>query len=159
LNWRLGTPPNGVGPAQNLVLTNGAVVVLQAGISNNVTSPAYQWQVNGVNLAGATNASLTLSGIQFNQVGSYSVVVSNLLGQVNNPIATVSVQSPLKLGREAGGFRASGSATQTVVLQLSTNLSLWTPLYTNPTPLLPVNFLDTNSATRPKGFYRLKIWP
>jgi hypothetical protein len=54
-----------------------------------------------------------------------------------------------------------GSATKPSVLVLSTNLasSTWTPLCTNPTSLLPVNYLDTGSAGRDRSFYRLKAWP
>jgi hypothetical protein len=126
-----------------------------------VTSPTYQWQYNGTNIAGATNANYTNSNIQYNQCGSYSVVVSNLVGVVTNPIALVSVDSPLKLDVSAQPVKVRiwGSATQAVVLLSSTNLTSWNPLYTNPSPLLPVNYLDTNSLTRPNGYYRLKSWP
>jgi hypothetical protein len=158
LNWRLGTPPNTVGPAQNLAITNGASLQLQAGENGNVTSPTYQWQLNGVNIPGATNANYTNSNIQYNQCGSYSVVVSNLVGVVTNAIALVSVDSLLKIASVIPAH-ISGSATQTTVLQLSTNLTSWKPLYTNQTTLLPVNYLDTTSTNRDKGFYRLKRWP
>jgi hypothetical protein len=100
-----------------------------------------------------------VSSIQFNQVGSYSVVVSNLVGTAVNAIATVSAQSPLGLALDASvhpaNFRISGSATQAVVLLSSTNLTSWKPLYTNRTSLLPVDYLDTNSPTRPNGDYGL----
>ncbi len=163
VNWRMGIAPNTVGPAQNLVVTGGPGPQLQAGISNNVTAPTYQWQLNGVIITGATNATYSLAAFNYNQVGSYSVMVSNLIGQVVNAIATVSAQTPLRLTLDTSfspaSFRVTGSATQAMVLQLSTNLSLWTPLYTNPTPLLPISYLDTNSPVRTKGFYRLKSWP
>ena len=143
--------------------TNGDALTLQAGVTNDATTPSYQWQVNGANIAGATNATFTLSNIQFNQVGSYGVAISNLLGVVVNPIATISMQSPLNLTRDTSvnptGFRVTGSATEAMVLQSSTNLFVWNPLYTNSTPLLPINYLDTNSAKHTQGFYRLKSWP
>jgi hypothetical protein len=163
LNWRLGTPPNSPGPAQSRSVAEGTSLVLLAGISTNVTVPFCQWRRNGVSIVGATGATYSLPSIAYNQVGSYSVLVSNLVGMVTNSIATVSVQAPLRLALDSAAspanFRVSGSATQATVLRLSTNLTLWTPLYTNPTPLLPVSFLDTNSATRPGGFYDLKPWP
>ena len=147
-----------MGPAQNLAITNGSSLQLQAGENGNVTSPTYQWQLNGVNIPGATNANYTNSNIQYNQCGSYSVVVSNLVGVVTNAIALVSVNSLLKIA-SVNPAQISGSATQTTVLQLSTNLASWKPLYTNQTTLLPVNYLDTDSINRDKGFYRLKSWP
>ena len=163
LNWRMGIAPNPAAPAKTLVTTNGDALTLQAGVTNDATTPSYQWQVNGANIAGATNATFTLSNIQFNQVGSYGVAISNLLGVVVNPIATISMQSPLNLTRDTSvnptGFRVTGSATEAMVLQSSTNLFVWNPLYTNSTPLLPINYLDTNSAKHTQGFYRLKSWP
>jgi hypothetical protein len=158
LNWRLGIPPNTVGSVQNLAVTNGSSLQLQSGENGNVTSPTYQWQLNGVNIPGATNANYTNSNIQFNQCGSYSVVVSNLVGVVTNAIALVTVDSLLKIASVIPA-QISGSATQTTVLQLSTNLTSWQPLYTNNPALLPVNYLDTSSTNRDKGFYRLKRWP
>ena len=159
LNWRMGIPPSAGGAAQKLVVTNGARVVLQAGQSNGVTAPFYQWQRNGTNLAGATNATYTIGALQYSQVGSYGVVVSNLVGSVTNAIALVNAQSPLTLSPSARGWQLNGSATQAVVLQASTNLALWTPLLTNTSPLLPISFLDTNSASRSKSFYRFQAAP
>jgi hypothetical protein len=118
----------------------------------------YQWQCDGVNITGANGAACSVPNIQFNQCGSYSVVVGNLMGVVTNAIALVSVDSPLKIV-SANPARISGSATQAAVLQLSTDLSIWNPIYTNPTSLLPINYLDINSPTRDHGFYRLKPWP
>jgi len=43
---------------------------------------AYQWLKNGVPLAGATNDSLTLTGLTTNDNGSYALVVTNVAGSV-----------------------------------------------------------------------------
>jgi hypothetical protein len=161
VNWRLGTPPNVVVITQSFAIARGTNLLFSAGMSNNVTSPTYQWRCNGMNIAGATNATYALTNIQFYNCGSYSVVVSNLVGVVTNVIALVSVDAPLTLDVSAlpANVRISGSATQAVVLLSSTNLTSWKSLYTNPSPLLPINYLDTNLLTRPNGFYRLKRWP
>ena len=45
---------------------------------------AYQWQSNGVALAGATNATLTLTGVTTNHAASYQVVVTNAIGAVTS---------------------------------------------------------------------------
>jgi hypothetical protein len=161
LNWEVGVPPSVGGPGQNQAVGKGATLVLQGGDPNAVPAPSYQWFWNGANIPGATGATNSLPNIQYNQGGTYSVVVSNFMGVVTNLIALVSVDSPLKLDVSAlpANVRIWGSATQAVVLLSSTNLTSWNPLYTNPSPLLPINYLDTNSLTRPNGYYRLKSWP
>jgi hypothetical protein len=42
----------------------------------------YQWQTNGVNIAGATNSTLTLTNVQAAQQLPYRVVVSNEVGTI-----------------------------------------------------------------------------
>ena len=159
LNWRMGIPPNMAGPVRALVTTNGANLVLLSGVTNNATTPVYQWQINGVSITGATNGTYSLSRLGYNMVGSYGVVVSNLVGMVVNSIATVTAQTPLNLIPGKKGYQLSGSATQAVVVQLSTNLTVWGPVYTNTSPLVPINYTDTNTAKRSKAFYRIKSWP
>src|SRR5207245_4293885 len=44
----------------------------------------YQWVFNGTNLPDATNATLTLTNLQFSQAGTYFVIVSNAFGAVSN---------------------------------------------------------------------------
>ena len=45
---------------------------------------SYQWQFNGTNLLGATNSSLVLTNALASNEGTYSVVVSNLFGEITN---------------------------------------------------------------------------
>jgi len=58
----------------------------------------YQWLFNGTNIAGATNASLSLFYIQTNQACAYSVMVINPLcyptglTTSSNAVLTVNVQ-------------------------------------------------------------------
>jgi hypothetical protein len=44
----------------------------------------YQWSFNGANLAGATDASLTLTNVQLAQAGTYAVQITNLLGTASS---------------------------------------------------------------------------
>jgi hypothetical protein len=51
----------------------------------------YQWYQNGQLVAGATNQSLPLNNINFNNGGGYTVVVSSSYGSVTNPLQQVVV--------------------------------------------------------------------
>src|SRR6185312_14397887 len=56
---------------------------------------SYQWFYNTNTLInGATNSSLVLSNIQFNQSGTYSVVVSNAFGVTNSSYAVLTMSYP-----------------------------------------------------------------
>ena len=47
----------------------------------------YQWQVNGVEMTGETNASLTITNVQAN--ASYNVAVANEVGSIVSPTASL----------------------------------------------------------------------
>jgi hypothetical protein len=57
------------------------------------TSPSYQWYKDGNAISGATGASHTISNAQASDAGSYSVLVSNLGGEVASNAATLTVNS------------------------------------------------------------------
>lgn len=64
---------------------------------------SYQWQFNGTNLFGATNAALTLSQVDLTAAGGYSVVVSNAFGQSLSGRATLSLAQVLGWGNNSSG--------------------------------------------------------
>ncbi len=49
----------------------------------------YQWQTNGVNIAGKTNATLTLTNVQATQQVAYDAVVSNEVGSITSSNANL----------------------------------------------------------------------
>lgn len=51
----------------------------------------YRWRHDGVEVAGATSATLTLTNLQPATAGSYDVVVSNAFGSVTSAVAVLSV--------------------------------------------------------------------
>jgi hypothetical protein len=78
------------------ITTQPASVSLNAGASGTLSVSAtnaasYQWQLNGANIPGATNSSLTGTNIGTTQRGNYTVVVSNALGSVTSNPASVAV--------------------------------------------------------------------
>lgn len=54
---------------------------------------SYQWQLNGSNIAGATNSMLNLAGVQFDDAGQYTVTVTNSVGGTSSSNALLTVLS------------------------------------------------------------------
>ncbi len=63
-------------------------------LSDVNSSISYQWQFDGADITGATNATLTLANIQTNQAGSYSVSVRDLAGSSTSSNAVLTVNLP-----------------------------------------------------------------
>ena len=154
-------PPGASKPSFTSPLTNKVVVAGKTAtfsVAATGTAPLqYQWKFNGANLALATNAALTLSGITTNQAGTYSVAVSNVAGSTNST-ATLMVYataaSTLASAAHASGqfaLTVSGVPGYQYVVQASTNIVNWVPVQTNTAPF---TFVDTNASKFGQRFYR-----
>jgi alpha-tubulin suppressor-like RCC1 family protein len=74
----------------NQFATNGGTVTFSAQ-GQALAGVQYQWQYDGVNVNGATNATLTLTDTQLANNGSYDVVISTSGGAITSSIATFSL--------------------------------------------------------------------
>ncbi len=52
---------------------------------------SYQWRKDVVIVSGATNATFTLSNVQTNQAGNYTVVITNIWGSMTSSVAVLTV--------------------------------------------------------------------
>ncbi|MBK8476504.1 MAG: immunoglobulin domain-containing protein [Opitutaceae bacterium] len=59
--------------------------------------PTYQWQKNRVAIAGATQATLTLTNVQSTAAGNYRVVVTNAAGSATSAEVALTVSNPPKV--------------------------------------------------------------
>jgi hypothetical protein len=95
---------------------------------NGALPMTYQWRKNGAGIAGATGTTLTLTNVQPEDAGSYSVTASNRVGTViSNPanltvgarLTNVSVRSTAGAGAETliVGFNISGTGNKQVLLR------------------------------------------
>jgi len=77
--------------------------------------PAFQWQRNGTNLMGETNAMLSLRNVRVANAGNYRVTVSNSLGSVTSVVAVLTVQpAPTNPGAPDIDFYSGAGPNNTV---------------------------------------------
>jgi len=130
----------------------------------------YVWYSSGAGLVqSGTNNTLTLSSVLAGNAGSYAVVVTNAYGSATSAVATLTVNIPLTppqilTGNSSFGFLNSrfgfdlgGAFGQTIVVDGSTNLVDWIPLFTNTVGGSPFYFRDPASAAFPWRFYRARL--
>jgi len=148
------------------VTTQPAPQSVNAGASPILTAAAtgatgYQWQLNGANIPGATNATLTLSNVGTTQRGSYTVIASNAYGSVASNAANVAVSvnsslynisSRAYIGTGAyqnlvAGFYTNGSGSKYVVVRgIGPNLAIVAPTLAGQTLANPKLTLFNGSA-------------
>jgi hypothetical protein len=87
-----------VPPTNQIVLLGGNATL--AVTATGVGTLSYQWQKNGLNLntnsnvSGVNTNSLTLTSVKLSDSGLYSVIVSNIYGQVTSLYVTLRVFAP-----------------------------------------------------------------
>jgi len=82
-------PQISIQPTSQLVVP-GDTTAFSVGVAG-LTPLRYQWQFDGVNLAGATNSTLILNAVAITDAGNYDVVITNAYGSVTSTTATLSV--------------------------------------------------------------------
>jgi hypothetical protein len=167
LNWSLGLPPviiSNPPPIEPLV-REGEALQLTTALTNGLPPPRLQWYRDGQPIADATNATYSVETADRLSGGVYTVVAYNSVGSITGLVANVSVEVPFELNlqpvQENGQvhFRVSGTASQTFILQGSTNFVNWQPLHTNSAAGSPVSFDDHSTTNRARRYYRALPWP
>jgi hypothetical protein len=102
----------------------GSVVTFSVSAGGTVPL-SYQWTFNGSPIAGATNASLVITGVQSNNTGSYSVVVTNAAGSVTSSLASLFLANApdfLWARSASNGAPAASSAADGVAADVFGNI-------------------------------------
>jgi alpha-tubulin suppressor-like RCC1 family protein len=76
----------------------------------------YQWRLNGTNLPGGTNATLSLTNVQFNQTGSYSVLITNSYGAITSQVATLTINSIAVYSASYTGIGAPSNSIEAIAI-------------------------------------------
>lgn len=138
-------------PASVSKTVNAGDPVLLRSFASGNGMVRYQWRLDGVDIPGATNRFLSLQAVFWAHTGSYSLVVGNGTGSMTNPPITVTIDRPPLLFDssstaalpDTGEIRMrllGATGFGPLVLHASTNLADWTPVFTNPPSVGPVDF-------------------
>ena len=139
---------------QTQTVTVGGNVTLSVTATVTGTAPfSYQWQLNGVNLAGATNSTLTLTNLTFSKAGSYRVVVTDFYGSATSDTARLNFVG-LSLYPILTIADAVGSAYRIEVTSDLVNTNVWTTLTNFTLPSSPFDFIDKSTPQPLRRFYR-----
>jgi hypothetical protein len=113
--------------------------------------------------------TLVLAYLSAKDAGNYAVIVTNAYGSVTSDVAVLTVtipRTPPQIITGDGsfgflsnqfGFNLSGAAGQTIVVEGSTDLVGWAPLYTNTVAGSPFYFFDPGWTNYPQRYYRAKL--
>jgi hypothetical protein len=166
LNWKFGAAPVISTPVTNANIQPGGSLTLTAVAQNADASTTYRWQLNGVDIFGATAFALTLENITLAKAGTYSVAVSNFAGVVTQTVAIIRVPIPILLSatilQNNGNSQLllSGPSAHGYVLEASADLLNWLPVMTNSSATdSPLQFTDPVSTNAVQRFYRALPWP
>jgi hypothetical protein len=106
--------------------TNSAVAGFTVSVTATGTPPlVYQWQLDGINISGATTSSYRQSPATANQSGKYTCVVNNNYGSVTSAAATVLITNAtlpsIALTSPADGATCTAPATITCAASVTPN--------------------------------------
>jgi uncharacterized repeat protein (TIGR03803 family) len=160
--FRLGLPPQiTLQPTnQSVELNDNAVFTLSA---NGALS--CQWQFDTNDIANATGYTLSLTNVQITNAGYYQAIVTNINGATTSAVVTLRITN-VPLSFAAGASAAQYSSGQftltltnltgqgTLVIEASSDLRQWTPVFTNPPAYGTLPFIDANAGAYTDRFYR-----
>jgi hypothetical protein len=148
------------------IATQGQAASFSVRVTAN-PSPSYQWFFNGAPLHEAKYSTLNFSSVDWNNSGTYSVVVSNAYGSVTSAPATLTVVGNLAvnlttvatpiLGSSGFTFQFSVPPGFTYVVMASADLLNWAPIATNIANANSVLFTDPAASNFPRRFYRIGL--
>ena len=113
--------------------------------------------------------TLAFNPVTATNAGNYNVIITSPYGSVTSSIVTLTVTIPATPPQIAGsgasfgfqtnwfGFNLTGAFGQTIVVDGSTNLINWTPLFTNTANGSPFYFTDPAATNYPWRFYRARL--
>ena len=156
------------GAATNASLSHPTGVALDAS-GNLYIADNGNNRIREVYLAG--HPVIVLANVSVTNAGNYSVVITSPYGSVTSAVVLLTVAIPntppqimvsdgsfgFTTNQSGFGFNLTGIVSQTVVVDGSTNLVNWIPLFTNIVGSSPFYFFDPVWTNFPVRFYRARL--
>ena len=151
---------------QSQTVKLGTNVIFSAA-ANGLPAPNFQWQFNGTNIFGATNATLAFTFVNASNSGNYSVIASNIAGSVSSANAVLGLLPPVaaqfqNLSVDNSGalqINFSGDAYWNYTVQTSTNLIVWSALTNLTSASGQFSFTAGFATNAPQQFFRAIVGP
>lgn len=162
----IAVPPRLIMEPSDTEVWRGGTAVLN--VVTEGTDLRYQWQWNGANIPGATNAALNLVNMQPGQAGSYSVRVANAVGYfvsrsaqviVNVPPSAMEIASSMLDTNHLFHLSLNVDLGYRYALDASDNLLDWQTLTIISDHGGLIEYVDEASADLGQRFYRLRWTP
>jgi len=179
----LGGPPVISVPPVGLAVQNGGTAILTSTVLLSLTPMQFTWLLNGkpvsttnttvvnvvVPIVNTTISTLTVNHISSTTAGNYSVQIKNGGGTTTSTPAVVLVLTSTVsnvvsfvtsgTGLTPGGFKIqlSGPSGSNYVIQASSDLKNWTPIFTNTAPSGSLSYTDAVANSLSFQYYRAKI--
>lgn len=149
-------------------ISYGKIALLTVGVSGRAPFH-YQWKCNGTNLPGATRSFLYMPRFTTVQSGLYSVEVSNISGTTSSAVAVLTAPGqPVPSSASANlaampspgngqfNLQINGISGATYVVEASSDMKVWTPVFTNQSPFV---YVEANPTAYSQRFYRAAFLP
>lgn len=158
-------PPSITTQPQSVSILSGQNAVFTV-VASGTAPLSYQWFTAAGAIAGATNATLTLTSVAPSAQGNYWAVISNTEGSLTSAKAFLTVQEPfifapvLEKGRVVEGvfaMRITGPAGIPHVLLASPDAAQWSPVRTN--TAVDGIWQYTEPAVEGTRFFRVRVGP
>jgi hypothetical protein len=165
LHAQVGPPPIIVTHPESQTVLQGSDVTFSV-VAVSGTQLRYKWYFNGGNPGGGfgnSTASFTVTNVQPDDAGIYSVEVKNSSGTVMSSNAVLTVVVPAatcvlpQMTTNGFSFQLLGPPDASYIVEASSNLTDWTPISTNAAPTGSVSFTDPTATNNSSRFYRATV--
>jgi autotransporter-associated beta strand protein len=140
--WQPALAPNVVSQPAGQSASNGQLASFAVS-ATGIPSPTYQWLLNGLPVAGATNATFAVASAARTNGGNYSVVVTNGSGSVTSSVAQLTYINTAPVAQTMTVTRTAGLSLHIAWSDVATN---WSDVDGDTVTLSGINLVTTNAV-------------